>query len=311
MAGEWMFMNPMLRPLALVWGRLELPKWRGVLNRVAGWNHLHDAPRKRVKGKLHGFWMDLDLADWSDRWVYFLGRYYEGHTQLLFQLALRPGDTFVDIGANIGMTTLCAAALVRPEGRIVSFEPNPRVFERLKGHVAANGLESIVELRNRGVADAPGELELHVPRHTGQASFALVHEEQPTEVHRVPVGVGDDELKGVAGGPMFIKIDVEGYECRVLQGLKGTLASRRPAVMTEVLPKHLIRAGSSVEELFALMHGLGYEAYNVEYTDALWGWPGTLALRRLAGPQAKLSDDLLWLAKGSEHERRLGDLIVR
>lgn len=310
MAGEWMFMNPLLQPLALVWGRFELPKWRGVLNRVAGWDHFPNAPKKRVRGKLHGFWMDLDLSDWSDRWVYFLGRYYESHTQLLFQHAIKPGDTFVDIGANIGMTTLCAAALVGERGKIVSFEPNPRVFERLKGHVMSNNLGMLVDLRNRGIADAPGELELHVPRHTGQASFARVHETEPTEVHRVPVRVGDDELAALPEAPMFIKIDVEGFECRVLAGLKKTLAARKPAVMTEVLPKHLERAGSSVKELFEMMTALGYSAFSIEYIESTWGWPGTLQLRKVTGGEGKLADDVLWLVEGSEHAKRLaGDIV--
>ena len=44
MAGEWMFMHPMLRPVALLWGRLELPRYRNVLNRVAGW--IRTRPRR-------------------------------------------------------------------------------------------------------------------------------------------------------------------------------------------------------------------------------------------------------------------------
>jgi FkbM family methyltransferase len=306
MAGEWMFMHPLLRPVALVWGRLELPWWRRVLNRVAGWDPMPNAPRKRVKGKLHGLWMDLDLSDWSDRWAYFLGRYYEGHTQLLFQKALRPGDLFVDIGANIGMTTLCAAAIVRPGGRVVAFEPNPAVFERLRDHIAINHLDGLVDLRNCGLSDAPAELELHVPRHTGQGSFAGVHVPGvATTLHRAAVKVGDAELAGLPAGPMFIKIDVEGFEARVLKGLAGTLRDRKPAVLTEVSPRLLAAAGTSLEEITRMFSPLGYRGYNVEHTDARAGWPGTLRLRPLDASGAATTDDVLWLADAGEHARRL------
>jgi FkbM family methyltransferase len=300
-----MFMNPLLTPLALVWGRLELPKWRWIVNRVAGWDPYPGAPIKRIRGKVHGLLMDLDLSDWSDRWAYFLGRYYESHTQSLFQAALRPGDVFVDVGANIGMTTLCAAALVGPDGRVIAFEPNPRVFDRLRGHVELNGLERLVELRHCGLSEQPGQFELHVPIHAGEASFAVPQGAGPVVVHSVPVSVGDDELGRIDMLPMFIKIDVEGFEYRVLCGLRQTLATRQPAVLTEALDVHLARAGSSVEQLFKLMVGLGYTAYSVSCIDPVWGWPGRLTLHHLESARKDLSQDLLWLATGSPFQERL------
>ncbi len=313
MAGEWMFMHPLLKPLALVWGRFELPGYRKVLNRVAGWDPIPNAPHRRVKGKLHGYRMDLDLTDWSDRWAYFLGRYYEAHVQRLFQLAIRPGDTVVDIGANIGMTSLCAAALVGPEGRVIAFEPNPAVFERLKDHVELNALTERVDIRNIGLDSAPGELELGVPRHTGMASFALKSAPDGEELtrHKVLVKVGDDELAGLPEAPTLIKIDVEGFERRVLGGLERTIGRLKPAVVTEAHPQLLERAGSSASELFMIMHGQGYRAHSVDYAAAFAGWPGTLTLRPVRAHTPGMSEDVLWLLPGSLHEERLAPWIVR
>ncbi|MGQ0627760.1 MAG: FkbM family methyltransferase [Phycisphaerales bacterium] len=308
MAGSWMFMNPVLQPVALAFGRLELPGWRRVLNRVAGWDHMTNAPQRRVKGKLHGLYMDLDLSDWSDRWAYFLGRYYEAHTQRLFQLALREGDLFVDIGANIGMTTLCAAACVGDGGRVVSFEPNPRVYERLTGHIASNALAARVETRNLGLSDQPGELELFVPTHTGQASFAGADSADAVR-HRVPVRVGDAELTALPDRPTFIKIDVEGFEMHVLKGLSKTLESRRPAVVTECVERLFRRAGTSTAEIFAFMARHGYLAHSVEYHEPPIGWPGALSLRRLRGPGDMPADDVLFLHPESEHFDRLAACI--
>ncbi|MBL8756943.1 MAG: FkbM family methyltransferase [Phycisphaerae bacterium] len=303
MAGEWMFMHPMLRPVALLWGRLELPRYRNVLNRVAGWDPYPPATRRRVRGKVHGYMMDLVLDDWPERWCYFLGRYYEPHTQRLFQLALRPGDTFIDIGANIGMTALVAARLVGPSGRVLCFEPNPAARERLEHHVALNALQRVIETRPLGLADAPGELDLLVPEHSGQATFARGAEgtRPPPGVrrHRARVSTADAELAALAGAPMLLKIDVEGFELRVLRGMARTLESRRPAVVAETIPALLGRAGDTLPAVFEFMHAHRYRAFSVEYTPALWGWPGRLTLRPVPAaptPAAPpLADDLLWL----------------
>lgn len=285
--------------------------WRNVLGRVAGWDHQPDAPRKRIRGKVHGYRMDLDLSDWSDRWAYFLGRYYETHTQRLFTLALRPGDTFIDIGANIGMTALVAARLVQPGGRLFAFEPNPQAFSRLAAHVELNGLQSVVHIANVGLADKPAELSLYVPRHSGQASFADLTVDLPVNRNledvqslKVPVRVGDEELVSLPDGPLFVKIDVEGFECRVIKGLHRTLLERQPAVVTEADGSMLRRAGDSLESLFTLMHSYGYQAFNVDHSGQRW--PGRLLLHQALTASDVKARDLLWLPPSSVFRARLG-----
>jgi len=71
-----------------------------------------DAPWATVRLKSSGFLVPLNLANWSERLTYFLGRYYDLKLQLLMRAILKRGDRVVDIGSNIGMITLHAAALV-------------------------------------------------------------------------------------------------------------------------------------------------------------------------------------------------------
>ncbi len=305
-------MNPILKTLALPYARLELPGWKRVMNRVAGHAHLGDEPTVELRGKLHGYRMTLQTADWCERWTYMLGRYYEAHTQMLFERALRPGDVFVDIGANIGMTVLMAARCVGPAGRVLAFEPNPRVYQRLSDHIARNGLAALAEARNCALGDVATELELHVPLHPGQATFAPLasdHEGRETMSVKVPVRVGDHELRGLPEAPMMVKIDTEGFECRVLAGLKHTLETRKPAVVCEAVPGLLERAGASIGALFDLMHGAGYTGYAVEHQPGLIGFAsGTLRLRPVADPAALAAsgaDDVLWLVPGSPYAGRV------
>ncbi len=302
-------MHPLLVPIARLWGRYELPKWRSVLWRVSGWGWIDGLPTREITGKVHGYRLSLNLCDWSDRFAYFLGRYYEDHTQMLMLKGLRPGDRFIDIGANIGWVSLLAAWCVGDEGEVHSFEPNPRVMQRLKGHIGANGLSSRITTYPLGLADERGEFTLRLPgRHTGQATMAPLDDaDGGGEEFRVEVRVGDGVFAGLTPDrPTFIKIDVEGFECRVLDGLKETIRRLGPAVMTEVTPVPLSRAGVTPSDVFARMHALGFRGYSVEYVPGLAGFTGRMVVRPLpAFREGAPNEDVLWLLPGSVHEERL------
>ena len=78
-----------------------------------------------IRGTQHGQLMLLDLSVWPERREFFSGRYYQQEICRLFKVMLREGDQYLDIGANIGMTTLLAARLIGPTGIGLVFEPNP------------------------------------------------------------------------------------------------------------------------------------------------------------------------------------------
>src|SRR3990172_2612704 len=105
-----------------------------------------------------GATITVDLADLLQRFLYFLGYYEYGVTKLVTS-TLRPGDTFIDIGANIGYFTLVASPLVGPSGKVHSFEPIPGIFSTLQSNVAANGLTN-VRMNQAAIFETDGELEL-------------------------------------------------------------------------------------------------------------------------------------------------------
>lgn len=220
------------------------------------WREMPDAV---IRGKWHGFKMKLDRSDWSQCSTYFLGRYYELGVQRTLDRLLRDGDTFVDVGANIGMISLHARSLVGPNGSIVCFEPNPECADLVAEHMAMNGISN-VSLRRCALADAPGTLNLNLTsEHTGTATLAKVS--GSVRSMQVAVCVGDDELAGVV--PRLIKIDVEGFELEVLKGLKKTLARHKPFIITELVEEHLNRAGTSSAEVARFLAQLGYKPQGI------------------------------------------------
>ena len=313
--------NPLISRARRLSARALLPYLRGEL---PGWGYMlrgvgllddgywRGAPTKQLRGKLHGYRMTLDLSNWSERQTYFLGRFYDLPTQLLVRAALRPGDTFIDVGGNVGMVTLLAARCVGETGRVHTFEPNPVAFARLSEHVRINSLGN-VHLHNMGLGDEPGEFTLTVVgNHTGVGTLAPVvraNGKAWVTTHMALVARGDDALSDLPAVPLVMKIDVEGFECRVLKGFRNLLSGRRALVVTETVDVHLQRAGTSKAELFTVMQGYGYRPF------ALSTGRSGLNRRRLnltpivsaADSQAK---NVAWLIPGGEHEHRLRDIIT-
>lgn len=239
----------------------EMPGWGWVYRSFVG-TYQHDAfwagqGDRIFRDKRYGLLRRSDLHEWSDRFHYFLNRWYDLETQLMAEALIRPGDTVIDVGANYGHFTLAAAALVGPQGRVHAFEPNPASFERLTQHVTLNALTQ-VETHSCGVADIPGELTLCIPPdHAGEASFADTGHAGATTtvcpVTTLDIALGDTDVA-------MVKIDVEGFEVNVLAGADALLKRCRPFVLTEVVEAHLSRACTSPAALFEVFAAHGYRA---------------------------------------------------
>lgn len=277
----------LLRPYT----RRELPGWGLLYDNFIGdyrrdWLWAGHKPRW-VKGKLHGYEMSLRIGGWSNRMTFFLDRFYDLPTQLLLQAVVRTGDCVVDIGANEGMVSLLASRLVGESGSVIAFEPSPAPRAIFKANIARNGIRNI-EVRAQGVADAPGEMELFVPAvNTGEASFTALSCQRGERV-RCPIVPGDEALRSLS--PAFIKIDVEGFEARVILGLQETLERARPIVAMEMVRGHLARDGQTPEKLCQMLEGLGYVGRRLSVTG---GRKKALALGPIAADW--LDSDYVWV----------------
>ena len=283
-----------------VWN--ELPAGWTVYSRFIG-DYRHDSfwadePSRIIRGKLHGYEMELNISQWSERATYFLGRFYDLEIQLLMLRVLRPGDRFIDVGANIGMLSLLAARLVGPDGVVDAFEPNPRCASRIHSLIARNQISNI-RVHNLALGESGGSLPLVVPKsNSGEGTLTTIaHGEfgppENLDHFEVPVQVGDEILSSDPRPPVLIKIDVEGFEHQVLSGLRRTLDDQKPLVITEVIASHLLRAGRTPNDIFDLMGLHGYVAYAFRLHRR--GLRHELALVPFDGKSP--SANLLWVAK--------------
>lgn len=133
--------------------------------------------------------------------------------------ALRPGDLFVDIGANIGSYSILGAG--GSGATTVSIEPLPETFARLDDNVRINHLDSLVELHNVGLGASQGTLRFTSGLDT--INHVLSASETSEGAVSVPVRTLDEVLRGRA--PTLIKIDVEGFETEVMAGATRSLAA--------------------------------------------------------------------------------------
>jgi FkbM family methyltransferase len=252
-----------------------------------------DAPRRfRVlyNRDLRAY-VSVDLAQWYGRLHYYTGVYVDRENTFLIRGYLRPGDTFVDVGAHHGLHSVCAAVTVGPGGRVVSFEPNPQNYELLRAHLAINRLDN-VSTHNMGLGERDAELTLNFSDPI-RGSFL---ENEPATGHVVvPVRRGDDVLRGEAvRGRVLVKVDTEGFEHRVIRGMSEFLGGRDDvAVNVEVTDKWLRAAGSSQDELFAHMRELGFAPY-AAHLRRFGPAARRVRLEPMAGPRDDWQYDVLF-----------------
>lgn len=176
------------------------------------------------------FTMELDLAE-SPECGYLLRNPTVHLTQLLAGFAGR-GRTMLDVGANVGFHALSAGLFFR---RVVAFEPTPATAARLQRNVMASALRHI-DVRRCALSNRNGEADLVVDRGHCGANRLDGAAASAGERVKVPLRRLDDlvrEAPAAMGRIDFVKIDVEGHECEVLEGGLDTINHDRPQLFVE------------------------------------------------------------------------------
>ena len=219
---------------------------------------------KWVQTTLHDLKIWINLKDSFIAMSILQGHYEEELVALMIANAPERG-TVVDVGANVGAYTLQAARAVGAEGKVYAFEPRPDTFGMLSESVAANGFSGRCILLNQGLSDKAGYASMQdVDVHNPGASFVKEESDTQSGQRLVKLTVLDEIDFGDRVD--FFKIDVEGYESKVLRGGASFFRRYKPAATSEVFPNMLREAGgSSAEEYLDLWDSYGYEVRLFDY----------------------------------------------
>jgi FkbM family methyltransferase len=209
-----------------------------------------------------GILMDVGLVDAIERELWLHGE-WDRHVKSSLIAALQPGDTFLDLGANIGYFTLLASRLVGSQGTVIAVEPSIRALRKLTHHLWLNRCENVVLL-----SVAAGD-------RWERATLALANESNIGGSALLPAGATygrtesallapiDDLLSSIDCRLRMVKIDLEGFELSALRGCRQLLERHRPQVVCEVTEKLLNKFGDSAGELVQFFQDLDYEVRSI------------------------------------------------
>lgn len=180
----------------------------------------------------------------------------------LFRALVRPGETVLDVGANIGHHTVALSRLVGTQGRVLAFEPQPYVYRVLQANLALNGCSNTDAFR-LALGDSEGTAFM-APLDYAQGAWNVGGlglsdtGRDPPGGTRTAVQVRRlDDLLGDA--PVhFIKCDAEGFDLEVLKGAQRMLARCKPIILVEVAPLFMLGGPQNWLVLYDLLRQAGY-----------------------------------------------------
>lgn len=205
------------------------------------------------------FW--IDPADFIDTTVALEGVWEAPQLEALAKIAtLHKVDCFLDIGANTGFySVMFAVKNLTP--RIIAFEPDPGNYARLMANVNANNLGGRIECIQLALGDTASQVTLYEgAKHNRGESTIAVPEQTPREVTFTVQQARFDDLYTVAGQTLIVKIDVEGHEFHVIDGMEKTLRDNACYLQIE-------HYGERDEDLKGRLAALGYRYLYAEYID--------------------------------------------
>lgn len=251
--------------------RLSLYRWVLRLRGFRGAGRIQEMSRALlfphlVASVANGLRIEADPWEWTQIEILTNGR-IEPETMMLFEKILRSGDIYYDVGAHVGFHALVARGHVGPSGRIIAIDPQPYNCERILRNSAVSEFSNIDVVV--GLAGArTGNVTLHDQgiRDKARLSVALDSMNDRPQTFRVPVVrlddlIGEREDRNIR----LLKIDVEGHEPAVIEGLGSRLENVENIVL-ELLPDRLDCAGT--DSMLKCLVSRNFELRNVR--GELW-----------------------------------------
>jgi FkbM family methyltransferase len=213
-------------------------------------------PKNEVKTKLFGYKINLNPLDLTQKKMLLFD--ISPKCRDFIKKTVNKGDTFFDIGANVGFYSLLASTLVGT-GKVFAFEPNPNTCSKLQESIKLNKIKNINVL-NEGLGDYNGQIELHLPTSIGNETGTMVKTEWGKSII-VPVNTLDCICNKFSIDKIdYLKIDVDGFEPNVFKGAKYLFKERKiKVIQSEFSDYWLKQNGSSPSLLYNYIINQGFE----------------------------------------------------
>lgn len=204
-----------------------------------------------------------DLEDWIQQNIFFTG-VYDSNSVNFINKTLCEGDTFLDIGANIGCFTLAGARKVGRSGRVLAFEPVDLVSKKLEHNISLNKLDNVTIVR-KAVYERDTQIKLHLARqeNLGMSSIQRHDSESGETVNVEAISLDDYLRKENINEVKIIKIDIEGAELSALKGMDNILSKLKPVLVLEVSPA-VSKSSEERLRVFNLLHQKNYERFVIQ-----------------------------------------------
>ncbi|MEM6630817.1 MAG: FkbM family methyltransferase [Bacteroidota bacterium] len=226
-------------------------------------NHYQYNQQTIRKVNRNGIQFELDLSDIVDWYIYW--GFKDKAREALYSF-IKAGYTVIDVGANVGEVSLTASQLVGPKGNIISFEPDPVNFQRFMKNFNINSPKN-VRVNQMGLGDQEGHFLLQTIDVNNKGKNKIIpnsfnHSSEEEFSKRVKIVTMDDFVKSHEISNIdLIKIDVEGYENKVLSGAIESLKSFKPILFIEIDETLLTAQNSHPSKIIHLLHQLGYSCF--------------------------------------------------
>lgn len=203
-----------------------------------------------------GLKLNLFIKDWIQANLFFLG-HYENAELLFLKSILKEGDTFIDLGTNIGLFSLTASKIVGNKGIVISFEPFSKNYDTFIYNIELNHLKDFnIVPEKKAIGKSDSTLTLYSNSH--DSNMGMVSTRKRTHTHKESVEstkldtyLEEKEINRVD----LIKIDIEGHEKEALVGMVNTIKKFHPSFILEILE------GADEQYFSAFFNALGYIRY--------------------------------------------------
>jgi FkbM family methyltransferase len=211
--------------------------------------------RKKIVEDVNGFTMHVDD---NDSLALSWHRVFEPGTTEYFKNNIKPGQTIVDIGANIGYYTLLFSKLTGPHGHVYAFEPEPENIFLLKKNLEINSIKNVTVIEKAvDVCESSTKLFINKKNRGNHRIFDSGDHRKSINIQTTSI---DKFFENINVPIDWIKMDIEGAEYRALQGMKNFLQKNNHLVLvTEIFPEGLKQAGSALEEVFSFLQSHNFQ----------------------------------------------------